>query len=70
MEVTIDLRQYENLKIKEHIVVSHSDLKAVNTESNPDNITPYAFDKDTIDNSIVKAILPKQSWNVIRFTYE
>ena len=40
MEVTCDMRQFENYIVKEHIVLYHPDLKAVNTEDNPNNVAP------------------------------
>ena len=69
MTVTCDLRQFEGLKVAEHIVLTGDDLKACNTEENPEKIVPYTA-KDTVcENGIVTAILPKQSWNVIRLSY-
>lgn len=68
-ELTCDLRQFGDIRINEHIVLTHNDLKAENTENNPVNVAPVHFDKDTADNGKCTIILPKQSWNVIRIKY-
>jgi alpha-N-arabinofuranosidase len=65
MEVTCDLRQFGDLKINEHIVLTHDDLKAENTEATPDNVTPVCVNNDSVDNGVLTLILPKQSWNVV-----
>ncbi len=65
MTVTCDLRQFGNLKINDHIVLTHKDLKAVNTEADPDNVAPSHVKDDTVDNGKITLILPSQSWNVI-----
>lgn len=64
--LSCDLRQFGDISVTEHIVVAHDDLKAVNTESNPNNVKPVYYDKDTCDKGLCTIILPKQSWNVIR----
>lgn len=70
MAVTCDLRQFENLKVNEHIILTHENLKAENTELNPDNVTPRLSSDDTsVDKGVVNSVLPKQSWNVIRLSY-
>ena len=66
MEVTLDLRQFADYKIKEHIVMHDEDLKAVNTEANPDRIAPVTGGKSQIDAGTLTAIMQHKSWNVIR----
>lgn len=68
MELTCDLRQFEGISADEHIVLTHKDLKAVNTESGPYNVKPVYSDKDICDGGICRLILPKQSWNVIKLS--
>ena len=68
MLLSCDLRQFGNINIDEHIVLTHEDLKAVNTETNPENVAPVYTDSDINDNSILTLVLPKQSWNVIRIS--
>lgn len=69
MELTCDLRQFENLKSDEHIVLTHDSLKAENTELSPDNVMPVKCDATSVDGGVVSSVLPKKSWNVIRLSY-
>ena len=69
MELTCDLRQFEGLKVNEHIVLEHEDLKAVNTENEPNKVTPHKTDVTSVSGGVVNSVLPKQSWNVIRLSY-
>lgn len=59
----VDLRAFGGLKPVEHIVLTHEDFKAVNTEENPNNVAPRAM---AIPDLIEGVLLPKASWNVIR----
>lgn len=65
MEVTCDLRQFKEYKIKEHWALSHPDLKAINTEEFPDNVAPVRSDSSKIDNGILEAVLGDKSFHVI-----
>ncbi|MCL2718239.1 MAG: alpha-N-arabinofuranosidase [Lachnospiraceae bacterium] len=40
MELDCDLRQFAGYQVKEHRILRHDDVKAVNTEANPDNVAP------------------------------
>lgn len=66
MEVTCDLRQYADYKVKEHIVLHDEDLKAVNTEEDPFRIRPEANGTSAMDGGQFAAVLKHKSWNVIR----
>ena len=66
MEVTCDLRQYADYKVKEHIVLHDEDLKAVNTEDDPFRILPEADGTSAMDGGQLTAVLKHKSWNVIR----
>lgn len=68
MEVSCDLRQFSDYKITEHIVLTHEDLKAENTEANPDNVAPRTGGISKIESGRLTAIFGKQSWNVIRMS--
>lgn len=68
MEVTLDLRQYAGYRICEHIVLHHDDLKAVNTEENPNNVVPGANGNSKVEDGVLQAVLGKKSWNVIRLS--
>lgn len=63
----IDLRCFEELKSAEHILMHDDDVKAVNTEEDPDRVSPVRGEDPKIeDGKAVVNIMPL-SWNVIRF---
>jgi len=66
MELTCSLREFEGYTVKEHIVLTHADLKAENTEANPNNVIPTADGNAAAENGQLKAVLPARSFNVIR----
>ena len=66
MKLDCDLRQFNDYKVKEHIVLTHSDVKAVNTEANPDNVVPNKNGNAKIEDGRLEAILPDKSFNVIK----
>ena len=68
MEVTLDLRQYADYRVQEHIVMHSDDLKAVNTEENPNNVTPKTGGHSKVEDGILQAVFEKKSWNVIRLS--
>jgi len=65
-DLEIDLRSFESLKLEEHILIHNDDVKAVNTEENPDNVIPTAGPGGVIDGNIAKIKIPALSWNVVR----
>ncbi len=66
--LTADLRDFGALKVAEHIVLHHDDVKAVNTEEHPDTVVPCAGDAGKMDQGRLEIALPALSWNVIRLT--
>jgi len=66
MEITCDLRQFAGYQIENHIVLTHENLKADNTEANPHNVTPKNSNLSRVENGVLVSMLEKQSWNVIR----
>jgi len=54
---------YEGYELIEHIVMQNNDIKAINTIDKPDVVVPVT--KPT--NGAREALLPKLSWNVLRF---
>ena len=66
--LAIDLRSFGDLKLSEHIMLHHDDVKAVNTELNPDNVVPTAGPGGKIDGGKAQLRIPALSWNVIRFS--
>ena len=63
----LDLRSFGDLRLEEHILLHHDDVKAVNTEENPGNVMPVAGPGGTVDGGRAEIKLPALSWNVIRF---
>ena len=68
IELSMDLRAFGSLKAAEHIVLHHDDVKAVNTEANPDNVKPAPGAPAAVDGGRASVILPALSWNVLKFT--
>ena len=64
MRPDIDLRAFAGYRLCEHIVLENSDMKAVNTEENPEEVSPRRQPVTMEDGCI---LLPAASWNVIRF---
>ena len=67
LEVSCDLRQFEGYQVKEHIVLTNDDMKAVNTEADPEKVVPVESAASRIDGGKLSTVLGKHSWNMIRF---
>ncbi len=65
-ELSADLRQFEGYGVEEHILLTGQDLKAANTEENPDRVKPAASNGSSVDGGFLRSVLPARSWNVIR----
>ena len=63
-----DLRAFGDLKPVEHIVLHHDDVKAINTEDNPDEVAPSKVRNSKLDDGKMNVKLPALSWNVIRLS--
>ena len=66
--LTVDLRAFDGLKMDEHIVLHHDDVKAVNTEEKPNEVAPKKVRGGKLDGGKLTVKLPALSWNVIRLT--
>ncbi len=60
-----DLRSFKGLEQYTHSVLHHPDVKAVNTEENPDNVKPRDEKGGVLDNGQLDVVIPALSWNVI-----
>jgi len=60
----LDMRAFGGMTPVFHNVLHHDDMKAINTEENPDEVKPVQVPVQIEDG---KLILPAASWNVIRF---
>ena len=65
IDLSCDLYSFRGYDIKEHIVVTHEDVKAANTEENPYEVKPVAAENDCVEDGVLKAVLPEKSWNMI-----
>lgn len=66
--LNIDIRDFREISIKEHIMLKHENINATNTAENPLNVYPMKCDSTNIDNKYVESIIKGYSWNVIRFS--
>ena len=64
--LTCDLRAFGNLRVAEHIVLHHDDVKAINTEEKPNEVAPVSVQDGKIDGGKLEIPLGRLSWNVIR----
>ncbi len=64
VKLALDMRSFGEMKAEFHTVLHHDDMKAINTEENPDEVKPVQVPVVFEDGCIV---LPAASWNVIRF---
>ncbi|MDF2845749.1 MAG: alpha-N-arabinofuranosidase [Herbinix sp.] len=70
MEISCDLRQFVDYQVINHMVLTHDDLKAENTERNPNNVVPKAGNNTFLDHGHLKVVVEKQSWNVIQLQHK
>ncbi len=61
----LDLRAFGDMKVVSHSVMHHDDMKAINTESHPNEVVPFDVACAKEGEEI---ILPAASWNVIRLS--
>ena len=65
MELTLDLRQFAGYRVKEHIYMTHKDVKAVNTEQDPMQVVPVSGGNSRVEDGILHAVLQDKSFHVI-----
>ncbi len=68
IKLTCDLRAFGKLDFTGHILLHHDNIKAINSEQQPEQVIPvvrHGFDADNAEYSFV---LPALSWNVLKFT--
>lgn len=66
MELSGDLRSFGSLNTVRHTVLHHDDVNAVNTEEDPNNVTPVQEVDVLLEDGKFAIRLPALSWNVIR----
>ena len=58
MEIHCDLRQFAGYTITEHLVLTNDDLKAVNTEAQPDTVAPAKGNTVSLKDGELPVISP------------
>ncbi|MCI2047283.1 MAG: alpha-N-arabinofuranosidase [Faecalibacterium sp.] len=66
MTLCCDLRQYAGFRVAEHIVLTHDDRYAVNTEAAPDTVCPVNGGVSELKDGRLTARLGRHSWNMLR----
>ena len=66
IQLHMDLRQFADYQILEHVQLHDEELYAVNTEENPNRIAPTNSDASVIADGKLTATLQHKSWNMIR----
>ncbi|MGL6217089.1 MAG: alpha-L-arabinofuranosidase C-terminal domain-containing protein, partial [Lacrimispora sphenoides] len=66
VEAACDLRQYEGYQVKDHLVLTHDDMKAENTETAPDTVKPTSSNASRLENGNFSTVFGRHSWNVVR----
>lgn len=61
-----DLRQFMDFRVVEHIVLEHDDLKATNSQNDPNRVAPHSNGNARIIDGKMEAVLSCHSWNVVR----
>lgn len=61
-----DLRDFGELVLEEHIELHHDDVKAINTESDPDRVKPMPGQGGRLEDGKLDVALKALSWNVVR----
>jgi alpha-N-arabinofuranosidase len=62
-----DLRSLPGYHVVEHLILEHPNPQAVNTAERPNEVVPHADGNAAVRDGALTALLPKLSWNVIRF---
>lgn len=65
VHLTADMRGMPGYQVLEHIVLEHSDLKAVNGPG-AEQVAPRTAKQSRMEGGILESVLHKASWNVIR----
>lgn len=66
LDTSFDLQAFGKPSLSDHQVMSHSDLKAVNSASNPDNVIPSTGDSVQIDGNNVTVSLAPHTYHMVR----
>jgi alpha-N-arabinofuranosidase len=70
MEIDLDFRSFGLLKLLEHAVLDGPDLSATNNFKEPEKVKPRYLKASCNSAGQLKVVLPKLSWNMLRFSIE
>ena len=70
MNLALDMRSFGSLSMIEHISLYGNDLHAMNSFAEPENVTPKKLDTTKGSFDTLEVVIPKHSWNVLRFALE
>ncbi len=65
MELECEIRNFNGYDVMEHIVLENEDLKQTNSAKGTP-VAPHSNGNAVIETGMIKAVLPRLSWNVIR----
>lgn len=66
LEIRIDLRQFEGYRVLEQLELYHENMLAVNTEEEPDTVTPRRVNTAVLDDGRLTFAMKKHSLQTIR----
>ncbi|MBC9730067.1 alpha-N-arabinofuranosidase [Streptomyces sp. TRM68367] len=66
VELALDLRAFSGYTPVEHSVLGDPDIRATNTQDDPDRVRPHAAGTASVTDGRLAVHLPAVSWNVIR----
>ncbi|MET7475948.1 alpha-N-arabinofuranosidase [Streptomyces sp. NPDC005648] len=66
VELALDLRAFPGYTPVEHSVLSDPDIRATNTQDDPDRVRPYTAETGAVTEGRLTVSLPPVSWNVVR----
>jgi len=68
MEVSVEARGCGRLAVSERLELRHDDIKATNTKTAPDKVTPAPLQDVSFNEGRLRATLKPASWNVIHLS--
>lgn len=68
VEVAFDFRSFGKVTLLEHVVLNGPDLSAVNSFEAPETVKPHNQPVNSQPSAQQQVILPKLSWNLLRFS--
>jgi alpha-N-arabinofuranosidase len=66
LPLTVDLRGYPGLTRANHTYVGGDDPQVTNTAGSPDRVGPRQAEPSTVEDGMLKIVLPRLSWNMVR----